>query len=691
MRCFMVFLIVVLVMLSDPVSTIAGRHIIVGMIQDAPLIFTRPNTPPQGIVVDILAHIANQEQWTVQYLPGSWAQSVQRLETGLIDLFPVMAAPTNGKQAIVLGNETIATDWGQVYIRPAATPAHLLDLQGSRIAVAQSDHYYLAFKDMLAALKIHPCFVQVPDYPSVLAMVHQKRALAGIVPRLYGAYAEKRFAVSRSPINFSPRPLYFAVSMSRNRNLIAKLDAHLKAMKADSGSIYYASLDRWTKGVRQVTYPLWLKPLWVLGIIVAVMGMILATNVILRRQVKRRTEALQKTIAEKEKIESELAVARDIQRQLVPANSLSLPRRKEFDIFASLEPAHEVGGDFYDYFFIDKSTLCLVIGDVSGKGVPAALFMGMTKTMLKSAARLLIEPEYILADINREIARNNPSLTFVTIFLGVLDLNTGRLTYTSAGHNPPLFIGRKGNSVLLGDAQCPAVGLDETNGYRQATIQLTHKEGLLLFTDGVIEARDGKDRLFTQEALIRTLSLTADLTPEERIKAILSRVREFTGNRPLEDDLTLLALTYFSPSRVGDPLETIVLKNDIREMSRITEAITKLTATVGCPEATVHDVILAVEEIFSNIVFYGFGDELDHNITFHAVAEAENLILTLQDEGIPFNPLNVRVGPEDKPLEERDKGGMGIILAKNLMDRMEYRRERGKNILRMQKHYGAKE
>ncbi|MBC2745053.1 MAG: SpoIIE family protein phosphatase, partial [Desulfosarcina sp.] len=295
--------------------------------------------------------------------------------------------------------------------------------------------------------------------------------------------------------------------------------------------------------------------------------------------------------------------------------------------------------------------------------------------------------EYILADVNREIARNNPSLTFVTVFLGVLDLNTGNLTYTCAGHNPPLFVGKKGNCVLLGDAQCPAIGLDDTFQYRQATVRLRHKEGLLLFTDGVTEAQDDKNRLFTQESLMNTVSLTAGLTPKERVTAILSQIREFTGNRPMDDDMTLLALTYFSPNRLDDTLKTIVLKNDIREISRIIDAITQIADSVSCPSVVVHDVTLAMEEIFSNIVFYGFGDDLNHNITFHMVIEEDALIMTLQDEGIPFNPLNVQIGRRGRPLEERDKGGMGIILAKNLMDQMEYRREQGKNILRMEKRY----
>jgi len=380
-------------------------------------------------------------------------------------------------------------------------------------------------------------------------------------------------------------------------------------------------------------------------------------------------------------------VAREIQLQLVPDSAPAAHTRKEFDLCASLEPAREVGGDFYDYFFIDRNSLCLVIGDVSGKGVPAALFMAMTKTMIKSAARLLVEPEYILADVNREISRNNPSMTFVTVFLGVLNLNSGELTYTCAGHNPPLFIGRKGNSVLLGDAQCPAIGLDDAFKYRQVTVTLRHQESLLLYTDGITEAQNGEGRLFTQESLMNTVSLTAGLKPAERIDAIVSNIREFTGNRSPDDDMTMLALTYFSPDHISDTLKTIVLKNDIREMNRIIEAITEIADMISCSPVVLHDVTLAMEEIFSNIVFYGFGDDLDHTISLHIVIEGDVLILTLQDEGIPFNPLNVQVGHRDKPLEERDKGGMGIILAKKLMDRMAYRRERGKNILRMEKRY----
>ena len=681
------FLLFILCLFSAVAASAADQRIIVGLHDNTPLIFTDTDSRVKGIAVDILTHIARKEGWDIQYRPGSYAQCTRRLETGAIDLLPGMAMSAQLEDKFTFGEETIVANWGQLYISSDATFSDILDFHEKDVAVVEADIYFQFFETILDKFEIRPRFIMVDSYGKVLSMVHEKTVSAGIVPRLYGAYYEKRFRVRQSPISFRPTELRFAVAKGRNASIINALDGHLKQLKENPNSIFYQSLDLWTQGVRKVTLPLWLRPLWVLGIITGVMGLIVVGNIILRKQVKLRTEALKTTIAEKEKIESELAVAREIQLQLLPGIFPAVPNRKEFDIYASLEPAREVGGDFYDFFFIDRNSLCIVIGDVSGKGVPAALFMAMTKTMIKAAARLLVEPEYILADVNREIARNNPSLTFVTVFLGVLDLNSGGLTYTCAGHNPQLFIGQRGNTVLLGDAQCPAIGLDDAFQYRQATAQLRHKDGLLLFTDGVTEAQNDKNRLFTQESLMNTVALTADVTPKERVMAILSQIREFTGSRPLDDDMTLLALTYFSPNRISDTHKTIVLMNDIREMSRIIDAITHIADSVSCPPVVVHDITLAMEEIFSNIVFYGFGDDLDHHITLHLVVEGDALILTLQDEGIPFNPLNVQIGPRDKPLEERDKGGMGITLAKNLMDQMEYRRERGKNILRMEKRY----
>ncbi|BBO75479.1 hypothetical protein DSCW_28960 [Desulfosarcina widdelii] len=681
-----IFLLIVFWLHWGATASVADGPVVVGFNENPPLIFTDTDGQVKGIAFDLLNDIADEEGWQIRYLPGSYSECIRRLEEGTVDLFPGMAVAKEHENRFILGQEAIVADWGQLYTASDAVLSDILDFQDKAVAVVGSDIYFQAFATILEKFEIRSRFVQVDSYGEVLSLVHHKEVAAGIVSHLYGAYYEKRFRVRRSPVSFRHTELRFAVSKNQNRKILSTLDSHLKKLKENPNSIFYSSLDRWTQGVRKVTLPLWLRPLWVLSAIAVIMGLIILGNIFLRRQVKLQTEALKVTIAEKEKIESELAVAREIQLQLVPGDFPAFSNRKEFDIYASLEPAREVGGDFYDCFFIDGNHLCLVIGDVSGKGMPAALFMAMAKTMIKSGARLLAEPEYILADVNREIARNNPSLTFVTVFLGVLNLNSGELTYSCAGHNPPLFIGRKGNSVLLSDAQCPAIGFDDTFQYRQAAVKMQHGESLLLYTDGVTEAQDSQDHLFSQEALMNTVSLTAGLTPKERVIAIISRIREFTGERPLDDDLTLLSLTYFSPHHMGYTGKRIILRNDIHEMGRIVEAISRVAESASCPRVAVHDVTLAIEEVFSNIVFYGFGDDLDHNITLELLVENNTLILILQDGGIPFNPLNVQVGRE-KPLEERDKGGMGIMLAKNLMDRMDYRRDQGKNILRLEKRF----
>ncbi len=687
MRALIVFLLLVFIFPTSAVPAAAGQQIVVGLVQNPPLIFSNSDGKPRGITADILTDIARDRDWSLQYLACSRAQCLKKIEAGIIDLFPGITSAEGERNGLAVGRETLAVDWAQVYVHPDAAPAHLLDFQDNVIALVRNTPYASRFESILKTFGIQAQFVQATDSDSVLSLVGRQKVAAGVVPRLYGAYAERRFDIHRSAISFDPRPVYFAVAKNRDLDILAALDNHLSTLKADPHALYHRSMNKWTGHPGRLKIPREGFPLWLFGAGISFVVVLVVIDVILRQRVKRHGAVLQETVAEKENIESELTVAREIQLQLVPAESSEGEGRKEFDIYASLQPAREVGGDFYDYFFIDKNTLCLVIGDVSGKGVPAALFMAMTKTMLKSAARLLVEPEYILADVNREIARNNPSLTFVTVFLGVLNLDTGLLTYTSAGHNPPLIIGRKGNSALLGEAQCPAIGLYEESIYHQATARLNHKEGLLLFTDGVIEAQDAKNRLFSQEALIRTISLTADISPRERIEAVLSRVREFSGPHPINDDLTLLALTYFSPDRVGDKLKTIVLKNDIQEMRRITNVLNRIADSVNCPPMIVHDVVLAVEELFSNTVFYGFGDDLEHKITVDVAAESGTLILTLQDKGIPFNPLDVHEDSTDKPLDARDKGGMGIILARNLMDRLDYRRERGKNILRMEKQF----
>ncbi len=267
-------------------------------------------------------------------------------------------------------------------------------------------------------------------------------------------------------------------------------------------------------------------------------------NIILEEKVRIRTEALRQSIAARERMESELRIAHDIQMNIVPSDFPPFPDKPVIDIHAILKPAREVGGDFYDFFFINSDRLCLVVGDVSGKGVPAALFMSMVITYIRSIARVFNEPDLILNDVNREISRGNDSCTFVTVFLGILNIKTGELSYTNAGHNPPLKISSRNDVILLDDAKCPAIGMDDDFSFSRKTIMLQSLDMICLYTDGVTEAFDEKRQMFSEERLIEEVSGHREYSASKLADEVLQKVQSFSKEMPQADDITILNVRY---------------------------------------------------------------------------------------------------------------------------------------------------
>ncbi|WP_343032230.1 SpoIIE family protein phosphatase [Allochromatium palmeri] len=265
----------------------------------------------------------------------------------------------------------------------------------------------------------------------------------------------------------------------------------------------------------------------------------------MRTALRQHIEWLRTTTAAKERIESELAIARDIQMSILPKLFPPIPNRDEFDLRALIVPAREVGGDFYDFFPLDKDRLCFLIADVSGKGVPAALFMAVTKTLIKSTARDRQDPAEILTQVNAELAADNASNMFVTVFCGVLDARTGALEYVNAGHNPPVLIGTGGQSPrwLKGTPQL-LLGIMEGVVYRSASLRLAPGERLLLYTDGVTEAMNGQDEFYSEVRLLDTLESEPQPDLVSLLAMLLERVQSFAGETPQSDDITLLAIEY---------------------------------------------------------------------------------------------------------------------------------------------------
>lgn len=283
-------------------------------------------------------------------------------------------------------------------------------------------------------------------------------------------------------------------------------------------------------------------------------GMLAESFVYMRDSLKKYIGELTETTAVKERMQSELRIAHGIQMGIIPKTFPPFPDRPEFDIYAILEPAKEVGGDFYDFFFMDNERLCFVIGDVSDKGVPAALFMAVTKTMIKTMSKGAATPDEILDRVNKEIACNNDSSMFITIFCGILNVNTGEVLYSNGGHTLPLVI-YSGEEIefLKGDTGI-AVGALEKAVYKTNRICLNSGDVVCMYTDGVTEAVDKKQELFNEQRLKEEIYEVRQRPVKEIVLETYHKVSEFSSGMPQADDITLLAIQYFGKNKKKDKI-----------------------------------------------------------------------------------------------------------------------------------------
>lgn len=263
---------------------------------------------------------------------------------------------------------------------------------------------------------------------------------------------------------------------------------------------------------------------------------------------RQSVRELKETTAAKERIESELKIARDIQMSMVPKIFPPFPHRPEFELYATLVPARQVGGDFYDFLFIDDNHLCFVIGDVSGKGVPAALFMAVTRTLFRTTASKVSRPDEILSLLNLELCRDNDSCMFVTVFCAVLDVRTGEVEYSNGGHNLPYFVSHVETKPLRNTGGM-ALGFKEDVAYRSQQILLRAGDGLFLYTDGMTEAMDEAGVQFSEPCLEEFLHQANGSSVTDIIRGALDQVRSHTAGAPQSDDITALALKYLRTAK----------------------------------------------------------------------------------------------------------------------------------------------
>jgi sigma-B regulation protein RsbU (phosphoserine phosphatase) len=405
-------------------------------------------------------------------------------------------------------------------------------------------------------------------------------------------------------------------------------------------------------------------------------------------QLRRHIEEIARVTAERQRLNTELDIATQIQVGMLSQNFPPFPGRKnEFDLYAVMHPAREVGGDFYDFFFIDDDHFALVIADVSGKGIPAALFMATAKTIIKNRLQSGEDPVLTLEIVNRQLCDNNISYMFVTVWLCVLEITSGRLVYVNAGHNPPLLKqGADGFSFLVSPPDLPLASMDDTR-YHCRELTLNHGDTLFLYTDGIVEAADTAGGFYGKERFNAFLDTNAAMPLREMLPRLRADIAAFCGGAEQSDDITMLAIRICGGA---PPRKTVTLKADIACLDELNAFIGRELDSGGCPEPVRGQIELAVEEVFVNIAHYAYqntGGTVTVDCRTEPVRENMTMTVAFRDKGRAFNPLEYPPPDITLPLEERQPGGLGLLIVRKTMDTIQYRRENETNCLEFGKSW----
>jgi sigma-B regulation protein RsbU (phosphoserine phosphatase) len=411
------------------------------------------------------------------------------------------------------------------------------------------------------------------------------------------------------------------------------------------------------------------------------------THLALKRSMDELKAAYSIINRQKERMQQELDVGRDIQMSMVPDTVPAFPEREEFDIRGLLLPAREIGGDFFDYFFIDRDKLCVCVGDVSGKGVPAALFMAVAQTLIKATAGEDHSPASIVTRVNDEISRDNPSCMFITLFLGVLQVKSGELLYTNAGHPYPYIKHANGEVETLKKLHGPVVGAIDGLAYKEDSFRLAKHDQVLVFTDGVTEAMDPDDQLYGENRVIENFQSSQNSRVDAQVSGVLAAVEAFAGDAEQADDITILALNFcVDPEEVSRQRIKTDIINRPEEIDRVNDTFNEFAEQCGIPPAMSLKVNMVFDELLSNIISYAYNDDQEHGIEVIMDYTQQCLTISISDGGMPFNPFTREDPDTTLALEDREIGGLGIHLVKKVMDGTTYQRRHNRNIVTVTKN-----
>ena len=402
-------------------------------------------------------------------------------------------------------------------------------------------------------------------------------------------------------------------------------------------------------------------------------------------------EELKTTTAQKASIESDLRIASDIQMGMLPEKFPTRDDRDDVQLYASLTPAKEVGGDLFDFYFRDEK-LFFCIGDVSGKGVPASLFMAVTRSTFRTVSAHESLPDRIVTVMNRTISDMNKNHMFVTLFVGVLDLPTGRLRYCNAGHDAPLLVGA-GLGELPCDANIP-VGFMPNWKYTLQEAQIFTGTTIFLFTDGLTEAMNANYEQFQMERVndvaFKALS-EQQQEPHQIISRMTEAVHQFVGDAEQSDDLTMMAIQYIRQQSDVLMHKSIVLTTDLKEVAKLNDFVEDACQSVGLDDIETMKVKVGVEEAVVNVMKYAYPSGHNGDVTIEAASNKLRLKFTIIDSGKPFDPTVYSVVDTTLSAKDRKIGGLGIHVMRQNMDSINYERIDQLNVLTLRKNINTEE
>ena len=382
---------------------------------------------------------------------------------------------------------------------------------------------------------------------------------------------------------------------------------------------------------------------------------------------------------DRQRIESELQVAQRIQSEMLPHASID---HSNVDIASTLVAAREVGGDIYDYFIRDDK-LFFAIGDASGKGVPSALVMSVTHSLFRAIGSRESNPMRIMQLINHAVCQGNDSSMFVTFFIGVLDLPTGRLHYCNAGHDTPLIISDTASKLDV-KPNLP-LGVMEDWQYDGQDAQLQPNNIFLLYTDGLTEAMNSSRQQFGLSRVISQANANAGVSPQRLLDNVLREVHTFVGDAEQSDDLTMLAIKYTPTAETIIFSREISITNDLQHIENVNDWVEEVCHKLSMSESNTSSMKLAVEEAVVNVINYAYPAGETGDISIEATATAMALKFKITDSGVSFAPTDAPDVDTSLSAEERRIGGLGIFLVRQLMDTINYERIDGKNVLTLTK------